>query len=201
MKRPERILLLCAGGVAVASPLALSHVWLVYNGVHFKGPKVDFGAPPSRYALWASYGGMDTYPAWRPGTTYLMEGIDETGAASQRRQNKIQAVYKKAIGREQEGDFQGALRIWKSAFHRGIGDPWISRERIALLKEVASRGNVQGLSSFLDATSPVVDQRPLPPLSQVDVAIKPYVLYESASRDADGVASAGQLMAVASAYP
>ncbi len=178
MKLRVRFALFASITLVLWTSPAVAHLFFNVEGVHFKDPAIDFGAPPSRYALFPSGdsmgpGGADE--AWRPGTTYLVDDVNQNIV------NDVQAdstrLERKATGLEAAGQYRQALSAWRWGWNHGVGDPSFERERIALLTVLTRNPHEKGAQELLSATAAVHPTRKIPDVSAVGPALQPFALY------------------------
>ena len=198
MKLRSPIAFAVLGVVAVVCPIALAHMWFDEKTIHFKGGTVDFGAPPSRYALYDTSYEADGMSVWRPGIEFL---------ASEREDDPRPApnpthFFEKAAQFESSGKYKLALRAWRWAWTHGVGDIAITRERIELLETLSRSPNLQGGRALLRATSAYKPQGRIPSPVSVAPALRPFVMYRLAdSKSLSDREKARQFLALANAYP
>jgi len=179
-----RLARLIAFPLALMGPLALSHIYIVSRGVHFKGGKVDFGMPPSRYGnYW--FDSMNSFDAWRPGTDYLAVRDYDDWEESERRDairaKRELAAYRKARGFEQEGQYAQALATYRSMLRNGWGDIAPIRRHVEILKAVGGRSAL-GLPELLSAESILRKGAPKTLPTEYDPRLAIFVAYEEADR-------------------
>lgn len=190
MKKP----LLGVAALTVAAAAA-AHVWLVMQGVHFKGgDSVDFGMPPPRYAVQWDGLGMAT-GVYRPGTQYFRnrELADEEDADV--RDKKTTAWYRRIEKDEAAGRWAAALAQWRAMARAGLGEPGFVRERLRILKVLVSHPHEAGAKAFLAGTSPLKSRASLP--AEVGRRLRPYVEWRRALDEGDPRRSAGRFEALA----
>lgn len=191
----------------VVVAFALGHVWLVNRGVHFKGKKVDFGAPPARYAIYFG-SSMSSWPAWRPGTTYLKhvyawseehEANQERAVKAQR--HRIDHVYALAEHKEANGQYASAANTWVSVAKEPSSDVGMCKRRAALLRLLADHPRLKGARSLLLATRPIHPKGTLPELSQLAFDLRPFAIYEQITEKTSPSAAASGYFSIANEYP
>jgi lipopolysaccharide biosynthesis regulator YciM len=200
-----------AAAFAAVIPLGLAHIWLVVRGVHLKGLPIDFGDPPTRYQL--AYGdSMQDFPAWRPGTTYLLrrdyDTEEEADAASNRQERevahhekKIQNRYLRAERLEQQRKYRAALDIWSECLRRKIGETYVSRKRVDLLKVLVDHPGASGAGRLLLATQPTKSLATLPAEAEVAPELRPFVRYERAGHIESDTEAAKLYISNATEFP
>lgn len=170
---------LTAISFACVGSLALAHVWFVDRGIHFKGrADVDFGIAPHRWGTASNNSSMDSFPAWRPGTTYLHYASWEGYEAYEQRNIAGFRSCRQGLEAESRGDYPTALALYRRVLAAGAGDVAFLRKRVEILK-AAHAQETEGLESLLRLTRPNTDH------SKIDFAVAPelkcFLAYEKAS--------------------
>ncbi|MDR3688201.1 MAG: tetratricopeptide repeat protein [Fimbriimonas sp.] len=198
MKLRSRILLSLAGLTTVVVPAALAHIWFEEKTIHFRGGTVDFGEPPSRYALYDSSHDVSGQSPWRPGMVFLerYRDGDDSGEVDPTH------LYHKATQLESEGKYRQALKTWRWGWTHGVGNQAIVRERIDLLRILAGSPKLSGAAEYLRATAAFKPSGIVPQPASLASAIRPFAAFRLAD---DGRAKpinvARRLMQVANDYP
>lgn len=198
LKLSSRLAIALVGFAAVGCPLALAHLWFDEKNVHFKGGNVDFGAPPTRYAVCDTSYDVGGELMWRPGTQYFYdrEQGDEKDAPDPTH------LYQKASSLESGGDYNDALKTWRWGWSHGVGEPAIERERIELLKILVRSPGLKGAGALLQSTAATKHQGQIPAIASLAPELRPFAVYRSIERSkVNEIEKAKRLIVLANDYP
>jgi outer membrane protein assembly factor BamD (BamD/ComL family) len=171
--------------LAFVAAVAMSHVYTVTEGVHFKAAyqPIDFGLPPSRRAT--TMYDLGTQYAWRPGTEYVQGTYtDRAWEAKERareyRKREVPRLLRLAREAERHGRRDKALAAYRDLQRQGMGDAAFVRTRIDLFKELGGQ-TVPELAAYLDAVPLSPRARKALPETRTPI-LRPYVEYEAVTR-------------------
>lgn len=180
---------LLAGIVALVGVLAVACIGVEEQGVHFRSYRIDFGAPPSRYAMYYGQYAEDV-PVWRPGTKYYDESGENADKTRDHEENRMRRLFRLANKAEARADYREALSIWRRCQTYGVGSPGAVRRRIDLLRIIVSHPHLRLVQNLLLSTRPYLAQGEIPDLRLLDPILRQFAMYERALHMKDNQAAA-----------
>jgi lipopolysaccharide biosynthesis regulator YciM len=158
----------------------------IMYGIHFRGVPVDFGAPPPRFTNLESDDNPWHKPdTWRPGS---LQGYDYGGDDSVNTKNRVDILNKgltQAMDLERQGEYEKAVAAYRDMNKQGLGSPSFIFRRIALLSSPWAQSHKTDVLPYLTATPPTGKELPLPEVASAPLELRPYLVYENASRSYD----------------
>ncbi|MDR3691106.1 MAG: tetratricopeptide repeat protein [Fimbriimonas sp.] len=195
-----RLRCLIGGLTTIIGALALACMSAYEESVHFKGVRVDFGAPPTRYAMnYAELPGFGI--GWRPGTEYYGRFPGDEDLARRHEENRTHRLFGQAIDAETHRDYVTALAIWIRCQKYGVGEPGPVRRRIDLLRILVRQPNLRLASTLLRATRLNKPIGLLPERWELDSKLAPFAQYAKALRIKVPRQGAAAFRQIADEYP
>ncbi|HRK21841.1 MAG TPA: hypothetical protein PLX06_08535, partial [Fimbriimonadaceae bacterium] len=169
-------------GLGILGAAGVAHVWYITRGVHFKGERVDFGAPPARLTM-SSVDNLFENDL-RPGTTSLKEDYrryyerEDREAAVGR---KVVRLRQSAARAESAHRYQTSLNEIRKLQALVPGDDFV-RVRSELLPIAIRSPRLNGLKETLGATQPGAKPLSAERIARLPKEIAPYALYDDAMK-------------------